>query len=283
MQTIVNLITSFSNTNNNDVFAAKHKQSENIDIHESKNTETVLYGSVGKCEIDEDRKIITKTIHSDVERASLNLKILHIATSIFLKSKQPIFNQLSEDIKLEMNLVNEHKMLTKFYNAWKDVNDHIKVPKSMGEPSSDILKMEYYDWKRLDTLKEVPREILDLIILFFFNSIEKYKLIHGDMSFYNILVSDDKKSICVVDYGLSKEITEKQYIGLKIMEQKDSFGSMLSKTLKNKNHKYTQKWYDDVNNDYDRKPNSKIICPEISVIFARSVLNMTEIMLKYSK
>ena len=45
--------------------------------------------------------------------------------------------------------------------------------------------------------------VWELVREFFYGSIEKARLLHGDLSLDNILVSSCHQKICVVDYGLT--------------------------------------------------------------------------------
>jgi len=270
---------------NEDVLSCKIQQFKKNDIKNAINSEKpdVIYGSIGKCAIDYINKTITKTVKIDINKITNQMNFLNGFTKIFMKPN-PIFKQLAEDIKLEVDLINEYKMLNEFYKTWKDVHPNIKVPKPIGKENSESLCMEYHDWKQLDYYEEIPNDILKLIRMFFLDSVNKYYLIHGDMSFYNILVSPDLKSICVIDYGLSKKMIESDYRELNDMKSNTTlFGSMLSKAWDDENHKFDKVWEKKFNEAFSINQDHKILVPEFSVIFIRSLLNLTQIMFKYQK
>lgn len=273
-------------TGQEDVLCSKIKQFDHIDNKELKNQEIesdiIKYGSVGKCVVNKENNTITKKIYIDIETISNQMNFINKINFLLFKN-QPYFKYIAESVKLEGDLIHEHKMLSLFYNAWKD-HPYINVPKPIGGENIDQLTMEYYNWKRLNDFEKVPKNILKLMKEFNDDSIHKYKLVHGDISVFNILVSEDMKSICVIDYGLSSEISEEQYIDMCDMknEHNTSFGSELIKAWTDVNHEYTKEWGEYIKKNFSLYDDYDIKSPEVSTLLIRSLVNMVMIMIRFS-
>ena len=92
--------------------------------------------------------------------------------------------------------------------------------------------MEFVDWPRLaDVLNntELFEKAVASTAFFFFNSINRAGLVHGDISLFNVLVDPKSKNgrICVIDYGITCKLKNKdiKYLMLGILKDFNLVGN----------------------------------------------------------
>jgi len=262
-----------------------------------------MEGSVAVCTIVDDGKYLDKEI-KDYERIVSSSKKINIVGKIasgFNKSSGNVVSYLGKKILLEGDLENEYRLQLKFYNAWKDESD-IYVPRPLWV-RNNVLRMEYFDkedWKCIESVENSARKWEGFLLLreFFFTSFNRY-LLHGDISAYNTLINiteDDEVNICVLDYGLSSEISEEQMIGFNKMTVNSPHqfaDKLLQKWWKNDNpcpSQYTDEWLEILKKNFDINiiisksqlhPESKTL--ELLAMFVRSILNLSSMAVRYSK
>lgn len=261
-----------------------------------------MEGSVGLCSVVEG-KYVDKEIkdYNRIKSGSEKVEAVSKIACMFNKSSGNVVKYLGEKLLLEGDLLNEYKLQLMFYNAWKD-QSNIYVPRPLWV-RNNVLRMEYFDkedWKCIESVKNSVRKWEGFLLLkeFFFTSFNRY-LLHGDISAYNTLINitkDDGVNICVLDYGLSSEISEEQMIGFNEMTVNSPHqfaNELLKKWWKNDNQcpsQYTDEWLERLKKNFDINviisksqlpPESKTL--ELLAMFVRSILNLSNMAVRYSK
>lgn len=260
-----------------------------------------MEGSVGLCTIV-DGKYVDKEI-KDYDRIKSSSERLNMAgkiAQVFNKSSGNVVSYLGEKLLLEGDLENEYKLQLIFYSAWED-NCRIYVPKPIWV-KDNVLRMEYFDsseWVCIENLENSFKKWEGFLLLkeFFFGSFDKY-LLHGDISAYNTLINigEEEVKICVLDYGLSSEISKEQMEGFDEMTANSPHkfaDELLKKWWKNDNRcpsQYTDEWLEQLKNNFDLNVIvSKCQLPaesktlELLAMFVRSILNISNMAVRYSK
>jgi len=262
-----------------------------------------MEGSVGLCTIV-DGKYVDKEI-KDYDRIKSSSNKLSMAGKIsrsFNKSSGNVVAYLGEKLLLEGDLDNEYKLQLIFYSVWED-HCRIYVPKPIFV-KDNVLRMEYFDiaeWVCIENVENSFKKWEGFLLLkeFFFGSFDKY-LLHGDISAYNTLINigeeKEEVKICVLDYGLSSEISDEQMIGFNEMTDNcpHKFAEeLLRKWWKNDNRcpsQYTDEWLEQLKKNFDinviisntQLPSeSKTL--ELLGMFVRSILNISNMAVRYSK
>lgn len=262
-----------------------------------------MEGSVGVCTVVEGGKYVDKEIKDYDRIVSISKKINMVGKIAcgFNKSSGNVVSYLGKKVLLEGDLENEYKLQLIFYNVWKD-QSNIYVPRPLWV-RNNVLRMEYFDkedWKCIESVKNSARKWEGFLLVkeFFFSSFDRY-LLHGDISPYNTLINitkDDEVNICVLDYGLSSEISEEQMIGFNDMTVNSPHqfaDELLQKWWKNDNpcpSQYTDEWLERLKKNFDINiiisksqlpPESKTL--ELLAMFVRSILNLSNMAVRYSK
>ena len=259
-----------------------------------------LEGSVGVCTINGN--YIDKEI-KDLERINNSAKKINIASTIVYslnKSSGNVIKYLGEQILKEGDLNHEFKLQTKFFEIWNK-NTNIYVPKPISI-KNNVLRMEYFKndtWKCIEEIENSKEKWKGFLLLkeFFFTSFNK-NLLHGDISPFNTLINieQNKVKICVLDYGLSSEISKKQLEGFNEMTVNSPHqfaDELLKKWWKNENinpNQYTDEWLQKLKKNFDLNVifSQKQLPPEsetlqLLAMFVRSILNLSNMAVRYSK
>ena len=262
-----------------------------------------MEGSVGVCNIVEGGKYVDKEI-KDYDRIKSGAEKINVVGNIacaFNKSSGNVVKYLGVKVLLEGDLDNEYKLQLIFYNVWKD-HSNIYVPRPLWV-RNNVLRMEYFDkdnWKCIESVENSVKKWEGFLLLkeFFFGSFDK-NVLHGDISPYNTLINiteDDEVNICVLDYGLSSEISEEQMIGFNDMTVNSPHqfaDELLQKWWKNDNpcpSQYTDEWLERLKKNFDinviisksqLEAESKTL--ELLAMFVRSILNLSNMAVRYSK
>ena len=262
-----------------------------------------MEGSVGLCTIV-DGKYVDKEIkdYDRIRSSSEKINMVGKIASGFNKSSGNVVAYLGAKVLLEGDLNNEYKLQLIFYNVWKD-HSRIYVPRPLWV-KDNILRMEYFDkdnWKCIEMVENSVQKWKGFLLLkeFFFGSFDKYVL-HGDISPYNTLINmcedEEELKICVLDYGLSSEISEEQMIGFNDMTVNSPHqfaDELLQKWWKNDNpcpSQYTDEWFERLKKNFDINviiSNSQLQAEsktlELLAMFVRSILNLSNMAIRYSK
>lgn len=262
-----------------------------------------MEGSVGVCTVVEGGKYLDKEI-KDYDRIVSSSKKINMVGNIACrinKSSGNVVSYLGEKVLLEGDLENEYRLQLLFYDVWKG-HSNIYVPRPLWV-RNNVLRMEYFDkedWKCIESVKNSARKWEGFLLVkeFFFSSFDRY-LLHGDISPYNTLINitkDDEVNICVLDYGLSSEISEEQMVGFNKMTVNSPHqfaDELLQKWWKNSNpcpSQYTDEWLERLKKNFDINiiisksqlpPESKTL--ELLAMFVRSILNLSNMAVRYSK
>lgn len=259
-----------------------------------------MEGSVGVCTIIGeyvDKKIKN---YDRIKTCSKKLEIVSTIVSTINKSSGNVIKYLGEKLILEGDLHHEYSLQLKFYNIWKE-HSKIYVPQPIWV-KGNVLRMEYFNkdkWKCIEYIENSSSKWKGFLLLkeFFFGSFDNY-LLHGDISPYNTLIniSNTEVNICALDYGLSSEISEDQMVGFNemVINSPHHFADkLLTKWWGNKNTdpcQYTDEWLQSLKTNFNidiiisksqLPPDSKTL--EILAMFVRSILNLSNMAVRYSK
>lgn len=131
-----------------------------------------------------------------------------------------IYNEIKNQVELELDYTLEAKNLKKFQEIFKDDKD-ILIPKVYDEYSTKrVLTMEYMEGRKLKSVlqeKNLPVEVREKIgenlVNMFLKQTLKNKVVHGDPHPGNYLINDDNKLI-LLDYGCVKYLPDYFHEGL---------------------------------------------------------------------
>jgi hypothetical protein len=135
--------------------------------------------------------------------------------------------------------------------------------------------MEFYDWPRLADVidnTELFEKAVVSTAFFFFNSINRAGLVHGDISLFNVLVDPKSKNgrICVIDYGITCKLKNKDINNIKEDDNLDGDPSKISDAWNTEGFQFSWEWWEKLNL-LERKSS------DISGVFIRSVVALTRI------
>ena len=230
-----------------------------------------LSGTIADCQISKDRKFITKKIRHDQKEKDIS--DLYLIGQIVGSS---VVNTWTDAAMLEYDLVHEACIQEEFYQLWKN-SDIIKIPK-VKSFTDDSIVMEFVDWPRLaDVLnnKELFENAVKSTAYFFYNSINRGNIVHGDISLFNILVDPKSKNgrICVIDYGMTCRLESKDVNNLNNITEVDNLKGDPSKIFdawSTEGFQFSWEWWEELN--LMEKKSS-----DISGVFIRSVVSLTRI------
>jgi hypothetical protein len=164
-----------------------------------------LEGTVATCELD--GAIIYKRLRTEfTERDARDLRMLAMIV------KSPIISGWAMDsARYEYDLLHEADMQEAFWEAWQN-DSRMSIPKVHRSLSSaTVLAMDFVPWERLEntlTKEHVAAAVLT-VARFFFYSIAKHHLLHGDISTTNVLVNPNSLGhVSILDFGLSRCLAE---------------------------------------------------------------------------
>jgi hypothetical protein len=227
-----------------------------------------LSGTIADCKISKNRKFITKKIRQDKKENDINQ--LYIIGKIVGNS---VVNSWTEAAILEYDCEHEASIQKKFYKLWKN-SDIIKIPK-VKSFTEDSIKMEFVDCPRLADVidnTELFEKAVASTAFFFFNSINRAGLVHGDISLFNVLVDPKSKNgrICVIDYGITCKLKNKDINNIKEDDNLDGDPSKISDAWNTEGFQFNWEWWEKLNL-LERKSS------DISGVFIRSVVALTRI------
>ena len=231
----------------------------------------ILSGTIADCIISDDRKLITKQIRHNQKEA--DIKDLYLIGQIVGNS---VISSWTDAAMLEYDLIHEACIQEEFYQLWCN-SSLIKIPK-VKTFTEDSIVMEFYDWPRLADIindKELFEKAVKTSAFFFFTSINKGGLVHGDISLFNILVDPNSTigTICVIDYGMTHRLSVEEKDNLtKITDVKNLQGepSKIFDAWNTEGFQFSWDWWESLNL-IERKSS------DISGVFVRSVLSLTRI------
>lgn len=232
---------------------------------------TRLEGSISTCKVDQFGKVLTKTVRLDRrETFMLHVRILGLVPMAH------VLNSWASCARNEFDMNIERGFQQKFYEAWKN-DPCIIVPRVIRSDSISI-SMQYVCWPRwidvYNTDKGLARKSISLVARFFFESISNHHLLYGDISPYNILICPgpgDELCICVVDYGLCREM---DHDSKKSLTEFDVAGNVSAQTLSNNwsvgGNIFNEIFWTDLQSHLLESPFS-----DIDGVFVRSLLGLT--------
>jgi serine/threonine protein kinase len=189
-----------------------------------------------------------------------------------------VLNSWAECARLEFDLQSEFEFHQSFLVMWKD-HASISVPTLIaGALSEDrkLLSMGYVAWPRWADVfvsdKDRARKAMTLVATFFFDSISKEGLVHGDISPFNVLVNrEGPLCVCMIDYGLCRRMSADE-IGqlVKYSKEKSKSASMLSSVWSESGQVFGSRLWSSLQGCLMDDPFAKI-----DGVFVRSLLGMT--------
>lgn len=249
-----------------------------LEQHLSPSTRSLpaLEGSVATCTVDASGTL-TKSLRPEARRCISEMQ-RHL--SIFA-ALGPVVVGFLPLLQLEVDLLHEARMLEHFHASWGSPT----VPRLRGS-SEQMLSMEYVPWPQLhEVMYSETKAALAAIELagdFFFKSAQDLRLLHGDMSRFNILVriNDGPVAICVVDYGLSMCICSDDAAALARLE-KDAPGELAGHLVQawqdpEDNYAFSSAWRTELESKFNFGDRSYVAnAPSCLVLFLRSLLALT--------
>jgi hypothetical protein len=241
----------------------------NRKIKQSKSNEfDKLKGTIADCKISKNRKFITKRIRQENKEHDLNqLKLLGLMPGY------PVMESWTKASILEYDSEHEAMVQKKFYKLWKN-SDIIKIPK-VKSFTEDSIKMENFEWPRLGDIidnKELFENAVKSTAFFFFYSIKKWGLVHGDISVFNILVDPESTNgrICVIDYGMTGELNTEDLNKIKEIDNLTGYPALMAEAWNKEGFQFSMEWWSKINL-------LEIHSNNISGVYARSLISLTKL------
>lgn len=147
----------------------------------------------------------------------------------------------------------------------------IKIP-LVKSASSNRIEMEFVDWPRISDIIEDQanfKQAVGEIARFFFQSILKGGMVHGDISLFNALVCPSGKRVCILDFGLCIKL-EPQLIHRTLFEEpEEGPQKMAFQAWTTKGFRFNMKWWNSFQS-------SLLYCSgnDLSGVYVRSVVSL---------
>ncbi|MCY9875689.1 AarF/ABC1/UbiB kinase family protein [Vibrio natriegens] len=154
---------------------------------------------------------IRKSINSDVDNVGTLLKVVGlIPESVDYKG---LLEEAKKQLHDEANYLREAQFAIRYYEALK-AHPHFVVPKIHPESSSQsVLAMEYIEGVPVDTIVNADQNTRDTVmhnlLELLFRELFDFKMVQTDPNFANYLYLEETKQIGLLDFGATREYSEK--------------------------------------------------------------------------
>lgn len=246
-----------------------------------------LEGTIAMCKVTAHG-----TLKKEIRPTALTQRFRVAASlcSVIPGQSRDVFMGLGKCAEYETNASHEYSMLEKFYVAWRD-HPRVFTPCPIGLYGNTV-EMQYVPWTRLHDLKQISFSTLTLVKKFFLDSIHTHRLLHGDMSAFNVLVDTandfrDGKAICVVDMGLSLHLSDEEYQALCIMKREEHLTiTQVINQAWDGHVPFTQSWFDKLKESLTLSAlttNFQIVpgSEKILAVFVRSLLLISQMFVSH--
>jgi hypothetical protein len=230
-----------------------------------------MEGTVAQCQVDPVTGFLVKTVRVDKKDDFVShLQMVKTMCRNFT------VRSWAEAAPLEFSTAHEFAMLGRFWCVWQP-RPKVEVPQPVGVTPTTIT-MSFCRWPRFADCGLLPDAFWENLHDFFFQSIVEC-LLHGDISAFNVLAEPISGNICVVDFGLSLELTPGQALEILTDERQSPMAVALHEMwfkcdVAKWKREITPEWWEGVVRFSNVSSGDRH-----SGLYARSLVNMTQMFL----